>query len=116
MNSLVRHIQWLLTIGRKVVLVTTSVVAIAGLAVSSPLFARDNDQGGRGGRNVGQEQRDWRANDARNHRYRHVYRQPYMYAQPVYVPPPVYYEPRQSPGISLFFPLDLRQREDRPRR
>jgi hypothetical protein len=24
------------------------------------------------------------------------------------VPPPVYYAPRQSPGITLFFPLDLR--------
>jgi hypothetical protein len=25
------------------------------------------------------------------------------------VPPPVYYRPQQSPGISLFFPLDLRR-------
>jgi hypothetical protein len=25
------------------------------------------------------------------------------------VPPPVYYEPQQSPGINLFFPLDLRR-------
>lgn len=30
--------------------------------------------------------------------------------------PPVYCEPRQSLGISLFFPLDLHQREERPRR
>lgn len=40
--------------------------------------------------------------------YRPEYRRAYRYAQPIYVPPPVYYEPRQSSGISLFFPLDLR--------
>lgn len=48
----------------------------------------------------------------RGDRYARDYRQdhrPYHYAQPVYVPPPVYYEPQQSPGISLFFPLDLRR-------
>jgi hypothetical protein len=37
-----------------------------------------------------------------------VYQHPYNYSQPVYAPPPVYYEPQQSPGISLFFPLDIR--------
>jgi hypothetical protein len=37
-----------------------------------------------------------------------VYQDPYRYSQPVYAPPPVYYEPRPSPGISLFFPLDIR--------
>lgn len=51
--------------------------------------------------------REWRGQD-RNYGYRPVYPQPYLYSQPVYVPPPVYYAPRQSPGISLFFPLDLR--------
>src|SRR5450756_409168 len=40
--------------------------------------------------------------------YRPVYEHPYYYSQPVYAPPPVYYAPQQSPGISLFFPLDLR--------
>jgi hypothetical protein len=40
--------------------------------------------------------------------YRPVYEQPYYYSAPVYAPPPVYYEPQPSPGISLFFPLDLR--------
>jgi hypothetical protein len=116
MNFLARHVQWLRAIGRKVLLAAMWTVAITGLVVSSPLIAKDYDQGGRGGRNMGHGQRDWRANDARNHQYRHVYRRPYVYAQPVYVPPPMYYEPRQSPGISLFFPLDLRQREERPRR
>lgn len=46
--------------------------------------------------------------------YRPVYPQQYNYAQPVYVPrpvyvpPPVYYAPQQAPGVSLFFPLNLR--------
>ena len=40
--------------------------------------------------------------------YRPVYQEPYRYSQPVYAPPPVYYEPQQSAGISLFFPLDIR--------
>jgi hypothetical protein len=40
--------------------------------------------------------------------YRPVYQGAYRYSQPVYVPPPVYYEPQPSPGISLFFPLDIR--------
>jgi hypothetical protein len=102
-------------VGSKVALTATWAAAMAVLALSPPLFARDYDQGGRGGRNAEHSQRDWRANDARNQRYRHTYRRPYAYAQPVYVPPPVYYEPRQSPGISLFFPLDLRPHED-PRR
>lgn len=55
----------------------------------------------------GYRQREWRGED-RSYGYRPVYPQPYLYSQPVYVPPPVYYAPRQSPGISLFFPLDLR--------
>lgn len=53
-------------------------------------------------------QPEWRG-DRRGYRYRPDYRRPYRYAEPVYLPPPVYYEPRQSPGISLFFPLDLRR-------
>ena len=38
------------------------------------------------------------------------YWQPRFYPQPVYVAPPVYYPPQQSPGISLFLPLDIRIR------
>ena len=49
----------------------------------------------------------WR-DDGDYYNYRPRYAQPYYYSAPVYVPPPVYYAPRQSPGISLFFPLDLR--------
>ena len=43
-------------------------------------------------------------------RDRHEYRQPGYYPQPVYVAPPVYYPPQQSPGISLFLPLDIHVR------
>lgn len=116
MNSMARHNGWLQAFGSKVALAATWATVMAGLAMSPPLFARDYDQGRRDGRNVEHRQRDWRANDARTHRYRHVFRQPYAYAQPVYIPPPVYYEPRQSPGISLFFPLDLRRHDEPPRR
>jgi hypothetical protein len=42
--------------------------------------------------------------------YRPVYQHPYVYAQPVYAPPAVYYPPPPSPGVSLFFPLDIRIR------
>lgn len=41
--------------------------------------------------------------------YRPVYQEPYYYSQPVYAPPPVYYYPQPSPGITFFFPLDIRR-------
>jgi hypothetical protein len=65
---------------------------IGGLSVT-PALARDNDR------------RDGRGHE--RDRDRHEYRRPY--SQPVYAPPPVYYAPQQSPGISLFFPLDFRR-------
>jgi hypothetical protein len=39
---------------------------------------------------------------------RPAYVHPYAYARPVYPPTPVYVEPYQSPGISFFFPLEIR--------
>jgi len=72
----------------------------------SPAFA-DRDNGHR--QDARHSQREWRGDRDGHRYYRPVYRRPYVYAQPVYVPPPVYYEPRQSAGISLFFPLDLRR-------
>jgi Ni/Co efflux regulator RcnB len=68
----------------------------------------NNDARGWNDRHGNYRQPEWRG-DRRGYRYRSQYRQPYSYAQPLYVPPPVYYEPRQSPGISFFFPLDLRR-------
>jgi hypothetical protein len=40
--------------------------------------------------------------------YRSRRHDPYYYAQPVYAPPPASYPARPSPGITLFFPLDIR--------
>jgi len=36
--------------------------------------------------------------------------QPRYYPQPVYAPPVVYYPQQQSPGISIFLPLDIQIR------
>lgn len=95
------------------------IMAFASLA-ATPAYADDDHRRGRGQghQQRGHEQRDHRYSDGGRHRewrgedryfsYRPVYPRPYVYSQPVYVPPPVYYAPRQSPGISLFFPLDLR--------
>ena len=72
-------------------------LVIGGLSIAPALARDDRDRDHRRDRHEWRDEhhdRDWR---------------PYRYAQPVYVPPPVY-EPRQSPGISLFFPLDLRHR------
>ena len=86
----------------KVVMALALASVLSGLSIS-PALAQRNDGWDRD-RQRGDHQREWRRDG-----YRPEYRQPYHYAQPVYVPPPVYYEPRQSPGISLFFPLDLRR-------
>ena len=92
------------------VIVLAFASVLGGISVTSA-FSKDNDDRRqhsdkgwhkgewRGGRD---DQREWRPV------YRPDYREPYNYSQPVYVPPPVYYPPHQSPGISLFFPLDLR--------
>jgi hypothetical protein len=90
-------------------LLTAGLVALSsGLAVADDDDHHDRGHEQRGNHgNQGYRHREWREED-RAYGYRPVYPQPYVYAQPVYVPPPVYYAPRQSPGISLFFPLDLR--------
>jgi len=78
--------------------------AISGLSIAPALADRDNEH------NRGKHsQREWRGDRDGYDGYRNEHRRPYSYAEPVYVPPPVYYEPRQSPGISFFFPLDLRR-------
>ncbi len=107
MKSTVRQARFF---GSGKVLMTLASASLAGSFLMSAAFAeQDNGHSRDGGHgNYGQRQ------DERGHRHddrgqRHEYRRPYNYEQPVYVPPPVYYEPRQSPGISLFFPLDLRR-------
>lgn len=106
----------LLAISRRALGVVFIGSAITLLASSSAFAERNGGQGhGNPHANQGQRagpgnhgQRAWH-NDRQGYRYQNEYRHPYRYSQPVYVPPPVYYEPRQSPGISLFFPLDLRR-------
>ena len=97
--------------GLKVVAALAFTIVISGLTVTSA-FAKENDDehGWRRDRHEQHDhrQREWRG-DREGYGYRPEYRRPYTYAQPVYVPPPVYYEPRQSPGINLFFPLEFRR-------
>jgi ABC-type Zn2+ transport system substrate-binding protein/surface adhesin len=40
-------------------------------------------------------------------RNRRAHEEPLYYPQPIYAPPAVYYTSQQSPGISLFVPLDI---------
>jgi hypothetical protein len=93
--------------GRKVVMALAFASLINGLSISPALAAKDDGRG-QGARQGDHGQRASRG-DRERHDQRHDHRRPYNYAQPVYVPPPVYYEPQQSPGISLFFPLDFRR-------
>jgi hypothetical protein len=89
---------------------TLVVASMLGSLYVAPAFAeRDNNHARQDNRHGDQGRRQWSGN-RENYPYRPVYRRPYSYAQPVYVPPPMYYEPRQSPGVSFFFPLDLRHR------
>jgi hypothetical protein len=74
----------------KIVMALTLASVMGGISVP-PALAKGND----------------RRNERSHERDRREYQHPY--SQPVYVPPPVYYAPQQSPGISLFFPLDFRR-------
>jgi hypothetical protein len=94
----------------KLVMALALVSVMGGLTVTKALSKDDDDR-------RGHADKGWHKGESRGDRdgrgdwrpvYQPVYREPYYYSQPVYVPPPVYYPPHQSPGISLFFPLDLR--------
>ncbi len=81
----------------------TLTTALAVLALCSygitPAMAQDHrNHGYDHGRDVRHDRGDYRGrHDA------------YFYAAPVYAPP-VYVAPPPSPGVSLFFPLDIRVR------
>jgi hypothetical protein len=79
-----------------------AVTSVMGAMAVTPALARDYDDR-RGHRDNGRHRGE-------RHDYRPVYRQPYYYSEPVYAPPPVYYAPQQSPGISIFLPLDIHRR------
>ena len=123
MKTLIQKTRFFRLIGSKVVIGLILASAISVLSISTALADHGNGHGwgNRGGDDYGHQ--EWRGDrdDYRGHRewrgghngygyggYRPRYQYPYNYAQPVYVPPPVYYPPQQSPGISLFFPLNPR--------
>jgi hypothetical protein len=112
MKSSIQQTRYCRSTGRKVVLALAFASLMGALSISPALAERDDGRGPGArqhvdqGRHLGQRAR---RGDREGNYYQPQYRRPYTYAQPVYVPPPVYYEPRQSPGITLFFPLDLRR-------
>ena len=108
MKSSMSQTRYFRPTGRRVVMALAFASLISSLSIS-PAFADRDDERGQGARQGNYGQREWRDDRRQRHMRRHVYQRPYSYAQPVYVPPPVYYEPQQSPGISLFFPLDFRR-------
>ena len=84
---------------------------MGGLSMT-PALAKDNDDR-RGHQDKGWHKGEWQGDRGRRDyrpEYRFEYQPPYYYSQPVYSPPPVYYAPQPSPGINLFFPLDIRIR------
>jgi hypothetical protein len=81
---------------RKLAMAFAFASLIGSLFISPEVAARDN----------GHSQARNRGHQAHGHGP--VYRRGYGYGRPVYAPPAVYEEPRQSPGISLFLPLNLR--------
>ena len=108
MKTLIQKTRFFRLIGSKVVIGLILASAISVLSISSALADHDNGHGG-GNRGNNHGHQKWRGDhDGYGHGgYRPGYQQPYTYSQPVYVPPPVYYPPQQSPGISLFFPLNI---------
>ncbi len=99
-------------ITRKAAIAITLCSALGSLTITPAVADNRNNhyqnQNKHHGNQGNQGRRGWHG-EREVYTYRPVYRHPYSYAQPVYVPPPIYYEPRQSPGVSLFFPLDFRR-------
>jgi len=81
---------------------------VAGVVLLFNLVPAAGDERGRDQERRGkpEQHRDREHRD----RDRHGYVRGNYYPQPIYVPPVVQYVPPQSPGISLFVPLDIRLR------
>ncbi len=99
------------TLGR-IAMALTLVSVVGGLSMT-PALGKDNDDR-RGHRDNGwhnDNRHDNRHDDRYWREHQRVYRPVYAhpYSAPVYVPAP-YYPPQPSPGVSLFFPLDIRIR------
>ena len=111
MKSLMQQHRRFTSTGGKVLMALIFTLVIGFFSIPSS-FAEHGDDHGRGNRHEGYGHRGWhgdRDRDGYGGGGGYGYQQPYIYAQPVYVPPPVYYPPQQSPGISLFFPLNMRR-------
>jgi len=110
MKSSIRQDSFFRSGGRRA-LMTVALASLIGALSISPAFADHDyyDYGRDRGQRHGHHHNDWRGDRDGYYGYQPEYRRPYVYSQPVYVPPPAYYAPQQSPGISLFFPLDLRR-------
>ena len=90
------------------IMTALALASVLGATSITPAFAKHNDGHHDKGWHKGQqrgERGDYYYRDQRDPYYYH----PYYYSAPVYAPPPVYYAPQPSPGISLFFPLDIRR-------
>jgi hypothetical protein len=95
----------ILKTGRRKIVAALAVASLMSGMCVTPAFADPgHDQGHRQGRD---EHRG--GHDRHDDRGRHDRGYPYAYAQPVYVPPTVYVAPQESPGISLFLPLNFRR-------
>lgn len=124
MKNLIHQTRRFSSVCSKVVIALTFISTISVLCMSSAYadhghgrgngrghhdnhYDHDDDHDGYGYRQGYQQPFGYKYGSRQPYGYRYGYRQPYSYAQPVYVPPPVYYGPMQSPGVSLFFPLNL---------
>lgn len=85
----------------KITMAAAVVAAIVGLGMT-PAFGGEHDDRGADAHDRGHS-----ADRGRQY-YRPQRHYPYHYAQPVYAPPPAYYPAQPSPGITLFFPLEIR--------
>lgn len=110
MKTSIRQPRYFRSTGGKALIALAFASALGILSISPALADNDDGHGrsARGERHGNHAQRERRDNREGYGDRPEYYRQPYGYAQPVYVPPPVYYDPRPSPGISIFFPIDLR--------
>lgn len=95
-------------------LVTALAIAslFGGLSIRPALADDHNSQyghdQGRHERDKNRDRRDWRHERYEGQYYRpRIYQQPYYRPYEVYAPPAVIYTPPRSPGVSIFFPIDI---------
>lgn len=112
MNSSIRTNTFNFAAGKLVAAVALASL-LGGLSIS-PALADDHDsrsgynQGRHDGKKHRDNRRDWRHERYEGRSYRpERYQRPYYQPYEVYSPPAVIYAPPRSPGVSLFFPIDI---------